>query len=114
MHIIVVVLFLHVRTLCNYLSAVDLPAFMMQPSDQRNIERGGNATFSVVVVDASNVTYQWRLDDEDIEDGDNFTGTATPMLTVLDVQDEDVGPYTCAVTGRAGTTVSGIGWLTIR
>ena len=114
MHIIVVVLFLHVRTLCNYLSAVDLPAFMMQPSDQRNIERGDSATFSVVVVDASNVTYQWRLDDEDIEDGDNFTGTATPMLTVLDVQDEDVGPYTCAVTGRAGTVISGIGWLTIR
>ena len=50
-----------------------------------------NATFS-------GEAFQWLFNDNNIIDGDKYSGTTTNSLTIMKSQQEDEGNYTCIVT----------------
>lgn len=68
-----------------------------------NAATATNATFSVTAYGTGTLTYQWRKDGIDIP---GATGTS---LIITDVQMEDEGAYTVAVTDLSGTAVSPAG-----
>ena len=60
--------------------------------------RNKNVTFSVSVSFSNLATYQWQKNNVDIfDDYGNYHGTATPILTVINVQEEDEGDYRCVI-----------------
>ncbi|MCA9253217.1 MAG: PQQ-binding-like beta-propeller repeat protein [Phycisphaerales bacterium] len=52
--------------------------------------------FTVLAPDAN--TFQWKLDDNDVIDGDGIFGANTDTLSISNVQEFDAGVYTCEVS----------------
>jgi Concanavalin A-like lectin/glucanases superfamily/Divergent InlB B-repeat domain/Putative Ig domain/Immunoglobulin I-set domain len=67
---------------------------------QQIVEPGQFATFSVVVVDTSGVTYQWRFN------GAAIAGATHDSLIVTNAGPANQGQYTVAVTNSAGSVTS--------
>ena len=77
---------------------------------------GDDATFTVVATDplGGQLAYAWFHDPNDsvtgdetqLSDGIDYQGTATDTLTVINVQDEDLGTYYCVVSNTSGPTES--------
>ena len=66
-----------------------------------NLPNGTNVTFTTVATSSEPpISYQWRFN------GSNIPGAVGSTYTVLDVQLEDEGDYTCAVTDGTGTIYS--------
>ena len=66
-----------------------------------NLPNGTNVTFTTVATSSEPpISYQWRFN------GSNIPGAVGSTHTVLDVQLEDEGDYTCAVTDGTGTIYS--------
>ena len=60
---------------------------------------GDNVTYSVNVLNNDFATYQWQKVTEGINDDDlgKYHGTRSPMLTIINVQEEDEGFYRCVI-----------------
>ena len=66
-----------------------------------NLPNGTNVTFSVTSISSEPpVSYQWRINGADIP------GAVGSSHTVLDVQLDEEGDYTCAITDGTGTIYS--------
>ena len=66
-----------------------------------NLPNGTNVTFTTVATSSEPpITYQWRFNGTDIP------GATSGSYTVLDVQLDDEGDYTCAVSDSTGTISS--------
>jgi len=70
------------------------------------LEAGRAATFAVAVNATSRARYQWAKDGISLADSDRILGSTTPVLTVLNTSDSDLGRYGVAVTTDCGTTLS--------
>lgn len=82
------------------------PTICTHPEPQ-NVCR--HRTFSPFVEAAGDepLSYQWRRNGVDLEDGvDGASGTQTPALTLTDVDFDDVGAYACVVSNPFGVAVS--------
>jgi hypothetical protein len=83
--------------------AVNDPYIVQQPVSLTN-DFGTTATFTVAAMASS---YQWK------KDGVNINGATSATLTLNSVSLQDVGSYTCVVTGANGSVTSSPATLTV-
>jgi hypothetical protein len=75
------------------------PLILAQPASQK-VLRGGTATFSVTAVSPSVLTYQWQFNGVDLD------GASGSVLTVTNVQTNNVGAYQVIVGSAFGSVTS--------
>ena len=81
-----------------------------QPSSQA-VLLGSNATFTITAV-GSVSGCQWLFNGTPLSDGNRISGSATPMLTVSNVQSSDAGGYAAVVTNPLSSATSRTASLT--
>jgi hypothetical protein len=81
-----------------------LPIVALQPSSQTAVV-GGSAMFSVSVMSASTLSYQWR------KDGASISGATNASLVLSNVQTASAGDFTVVVTNSAGSVTSSVATL---
>jgi hypothetical protein len=74
---------------------------------------GGSASFSTSVETIDAVTYQWRRNGLALIATPKITGVTEPTLSIADVHADNLGVYTCAITGPCGTIISNGAALTL-
>src|SRR5262249_29891038 len=86
----------------------NLPGIYLQPTNATVTELG-NALFSLLITNATSVTYQWMLN------GVNLTGARKPFLTVSNVSIaiNNGQVYSCAVSDASGSITSVLATLTV-
>lgn len=93
------------------LTVID-PAITAQP-----VSLTDNATTTVAFhVGASgdaSLGYRWRKDGQDLTDGGNVSGSATPQLTLGHILHSDEGGYSVVVNDSAGIVTSLVATLTV-
>ncbi len=94
------------------LSVSAVPTITQQPESQEEC-LGNTATFTVAVVGAGTLTYQWQKDGGDLSDGGDISGATTATLQIADVEPDDGGIYCCVVTDACGTIASDDAALTV-
>ena len=82
------------------------PVITAQPQD-RTINPGGTATFSVTAQGTAPLTYQWR------HEGLDIPGATADALLLRNVQTGDAGSYYVVVSNAAGSVVSQFAMLTV-
>lgn len=83
-----------------------VPDFTSQPANQF-VFAGQPATFSVVLLDDTGVTYRWYKDASPLSDIlDKISGAQTANLTIYDAQDTDEGTYFCRAENLSGSSDS--------
>ena len=85
----------------------DAPNITLQPQTQTVLE-GATVNFTVNARSASEITYQWRKNDEDL------TGQNTETLTLMNVSELDAGDYYCLLTNDCGESITEAATLTIQ
>lgn len=69
----------------------------LEPTDDPTAKLGQPAYFMVGATpspqDSNPLGYQWQLNGVNLTDNANFSGTATPTLTIKDVTEADLGQY---------------------
>ena len=81
-----------------------------QPSSQA-VLLGSNATFTITAA-GSALSCQWLFNGMPLSDGNRISGSATPMLTVSNVQSSDAGGYAAVVTNPLSSATSRTASLT--
>jgi len=79
--------------------ALQAPYITLQPASQ-SVPAGASANFTVGTGGSPSLGYQWRLD------GTNLIGATSSMLTVTNVQVQNIGSYDVVVTNTAGIATS--------
>ena len=76
------------------LPPVDPPQITQHPTNQMNVVRGSQVTFTVDAnTDAGTLTYQWQLDGASLDSPPvGVFGAATNTLTIECVQESNTGP----------------------
>lgn len=73
---------------------------------------GDDATFTTSATGAV-LVYKWYKGTVPINDGADYSGTDTPILTVLNAQLDDAGVYKCVITGACGVVETKPATLTV-
>jgi hypothetical protein len=81
------------------------PLITRQPSSLL-VGVGAQAAFAVTAVGTEPLAYRWQHDGQDLFDGGEISGAATPRLVIAQAQLSDHGLYRCVVTGGCGETTS--------
>lgn len=68
-----------------------------QPSSQAAL-LGSNVTFAITASGSGPLSYQWYFNGGALTDGGRISGSATPVLTISNVQSSDSGGYVAIVT----------------
>lgn len=87
-------------------SSAGPPIITSQPGNQTAVV-GSNATFSVTVIGASPLTYQWEFGSS------NIVGATTSSLVLTNVQYSQAGGYLVTVTNSYGSAISSNAILTV-
>ena len=88
------------------------PTITLQPTNQ-TAGVWSNVTFVVQATGTSPLTYQWQMDGTNLEDGGQFNGAVSNVLTISDVQLTNRGAYTVVITNIAGLAISSNAVLTV-
>lgn len=95
------------------------PVITNQPQNQAIIA-GTNATFAVGATGALPLFFQWQVQPSgsaswvDLTDGSGYSGSTTPVLTVIDPGVTNNGePFQCIVSNTFGTVTSSTATLTV-
>jgi hypothetical protein len=91
---------------------IQAPAITTQPQAE-TVDLGEEGTFTVTASGTTPLSYQWFKDGGPLSDDDDFAGTQTNSLRVLEARFIDQGAYRCQVSNAAGTVQSNIAALTI-
>ena len=76
-----------------------------QPQPQ-TVCPGDNAVFTVVASGDGPLSYRWQKDTVDLIEDDHYTNVNTPTLTIVNVNDLDLGLYRCLVSNAGGEVPS--------
>ncbi len=76
-------------------------------SDPANLQlcEGNNANFSVSAT-GENISYQWKKDGMDINDGGRISGSKTNTLLISSIETSDDATYSCSVSSVCGNLSS--------
>ncbi len=91
----------------NALLTIQIPATITEQPVSQMVDPGATVTFRVVAISTSTMTYQWRLNDQDIP------GATGSTLTLANVQEADSGQYQVIVTDAIGSAASEVVLLTV-
>lgn len=83
-----------------------IPSIITQPKNQKIIE--GNALSLSVEASGSNLSYQWKKDNNVIN------GAVSATYNKLNISKEDAGVYTCVISNPAGIVTTGNAVVTIK
>ncbi|HUA66080.1 MAG TPA: immunoglobulin domain-containing protein, partial [Alphaproteobacteria bacterium] len=93
------------------LTVIDPPVITGQPQNV-TANAGGTAVFTVANTGTS-PSYQWYFNNHALNNGGTISGATGPTLTVLDVQDGNVGSYSVVLSNPAATVTSSNAALTV-
>ncbi|MGV3772375.1 MAG: immunoglobulin domain-containing protein [Verrucomicrobiales bacterium] len=82
------------------------PTISGQPA-ARTLRAGESVTFTVVAAGSEPLSYQWRLNNQ------NITGATSPTLTINPVTAANAGSYTVVVTNPSGSITSSAAELVV-
>ncbi len=71
-----------------------------------NVQAGSNVVFSVEASGTAPLTYQWRFNGMNLNDGGSVGGATTPTLTLGNAQAEQAGAYSVMVANAVGSVAS--------
>ncbi len=75
---------------------------------------GGWASILQVEVESdTEVSYRWRRNSVELEGGELFNVTDSPLLRIEEVDHRTVGDYDCVITNRVGSVVSAVARVTV-
>jgi hexosaminidase len=87
-----------------FLNFVHAPALTLS---NLTVAQGSNAVFGAVNTVAGSTpataVYSWKSNNVPVSDGGRISGSATPTLTISNVQSGDAATYTVTATNRAGS-----------
>lgn len=86
------------------------PILTGQPSD---LAAAVGSTAVLSVASPNGVSFQWRRNLVNLNDGTNVSGATTPTLTLSALQASDAGSYTCLVTSACSSAASNAATLTV-
>jgi hypothetical protein len=72
-----------------------------------------SASFSVTAAGTLPLSYQWYLGSAPLADGARLSGTASPSLTVQNIQTGDAGGYSVVVSNAWGSITSSVAMLNL-
>ncbi len=75
---------------------------------------GEAVQLSVAATGDGTLTYRWRKNGDDLNDGGHYAGATTAMLTITNADAGDAGDYACVVTGGCGSATSNAAAVTLR
>lgn len=81
------------------------PVIISQPVSQIAL-LGATAQLAVTVEGSAPFTYQWMLNQTNLADGGAISGSATPVLTISNVNSTNIGTYTLVVSNAIGSATS--------
>lgn len=84
---------------------LDPPQITAHPADIR-IGAGAEVRLVVAASGSQPLSYQWRRNGEDLADGGNISGTASPELGIRNAVADNSGAYNCRVANSAGEAFS--------
>ena len=84
---------------------LDPPQITAHPADIR-IGAGTEARLGVAASGSQPLSYQWRRYGEDLADGGNISGAASPELVIRNAAADHSGAYNCRVANGAGEAFS--------
>jgi len=82
------------------------PIITGQPQN-KNVNQGGSATFSMTAAGASPLAFQWRFE------GTNINGATSSNYIVMNAQPAQEGDYSVVITNVAGAVTSAVAALTV-
>ncbi|MGD9688720.1 MAG: M12 family metallo-peptidase [Phycisphaerales bacterium] len=88
------------------LSLSNFGPIILDPPEGATIEAGQSAMLSVVVTGAGNVTYRWRRNGVNLNDGGKFSGVTTPTLMIESASTSEAGTYQCELRDSCGLSVT--------
>jgi hypothetical protein len=91
---------------------IQAPAITTQPQAE-TVDLGEEGTFTVTASGTTPLSYQWFKDGGPLSDDDDYAGTQTSSLRVLEARFIDQGAYRCQVSNAAGTVQSNNATMTI-
>ena len=74
---------------------------------------GGTAGFAVAATSSTPLSYQWRKNGTNLVNDARLSGVTTTNLTIVNVQADDAGSYTVAVSDSSQTLTSSAATLTV-
>ena len=88
------------------------PKITQQPKSQL-AQVGANAAFSVAATGNPAVSYQWQQDGYALSDEGEFSGSASPTLSITGVNPADAGTFSVVVANIEGSVTSANATLSI-
>ena len=100
-------------SICSFdVAVIGLPIITRQPLSRTN-SAGTAASFKVVAVSASPMSFQWKQNGAPLTDGGRISGALTSELSLGGVNPTDAARYNVDVANLAGTVSSSNAWLTV-
>lgn len=96
----------------NVLATSSVPLIVIQPVSQTALP-GASASFSVVAVGQSPLSYQWQKNTTNLIDGQNISGATNSTLTVNSISSGASGIYSVVVSNALETVASTGAVLTV-
>ena len=81
------------------------PAIVVQPASL-NVMAGETLALEAQVMGSMPMTFQWRRDGVNLQNGGNVSGARTPRLTLATLQPGQSGNYSLLISNAAGTVTS--------
>ncbi len=94
------------------LTITSAPQITIQPSNQTAFT-GTSARFYVAVFGASPLSYEWQRNGINLADGGGIVGSASRVITVNNITENDAGTYSATVTNSLGSVTSSAAVLTV-
>ncbi|HOB75539.1 MAG TPA: family 10 glycosylhydrolase [Phycisphaerae bacterium] len=89
------------------------PVITQHPGNQ-SVCPGGSTSFTVVATGSAPISYRWRKNGVDLNNGGHYSGVTTATLTISNADGADVADYSCRVTNGSGSATSNAAHLTLR
>ncbi len=101
----------------EYCTAQNLPPTLTLQPQPSSVCAAGTTSFSVAATGSGTITYQWQKNPgaswANLADGGHYSGSATPTLTVSNVDNNDAASYRCVVSNAYGSVNSSAAALTV-
>ncbi|MDI1338015.1 MAG: MBG domain-containing protein [Lacunisphaera sp.] len=95
------------------LTVTGLPPTITTQPVSRTVSAGTNVAFTVTAGGSAPFVYQWRKGGANLGDAGNVSGSATPTLTLSNVQSGDIASYDVTITNNVSSIVSNLAALSV-